>query len=229
MMNRLPREIYLRRRVAAVIIVVVVLALLWWLISAITPDNAETDQAAVTTSQGTLAVPAPSSTAAPTLPSTTDVAGSEVTTNPAVTSVSAAATSTSGTPKPTCELSDLLVTASADQANYEGDTQPSFYVSIKNPTAENCEIDLDVRPIAFEVFRMGDNARVWGDLDCNKPTESGTIVFPAGETRFYRAVWSRNGSAPEQCQDRQSVPAGAYYLHASLGDNHSEPVTFNVI
>ena len=240
MTNQLPREIYLRRRVAAVIVLVVVLAVLWWIIAAITPNGDKTDPAAMTTTPTSASAPAAASAAASATVSTpagsTDVAGSEVTgvttgATPTGT-VTATATTPSATTSPakaTCELSDLVVTASPNQANYEGDTRPEFSVTIQNPTAADCEVDLDVSPIAFEVFDMVGNGRVWGDLDCNEPTGTGMVQFEPGQSRYYQATWSRTGSAPDQCVDRPAVGPGAYYLYVSVGDNHSAPVPFNII
>lgn len=145
--------------------------------------------------------------------------------------VSASSTTEQPAPeaKKTCELGDLIVSATSDQAAYGPDVQPSFYMTVKNPTAADCVIDLGEDVLRFEVYDLATNRRVWSDVDCNPAVDVTERTFPAGEERYYEAIWSRTNSAPGSCGDRTQVPAGGYYLHTLVGGNHSDAHPFNLM
>ena len=76
---------------------------------------------------------------------------------------------------------------------------------------------------------MGNYQRVWGDIDCNAPEVVGETKVKAGESLNYEmAAWSRTTSAPNKCEDRQPVGPGSYLLYAHVGNNTSEPASFNL-
>lgn len=219
----LPREIYLRRRWAAVGILIVIIALIWWGISAALGNGEEpaATPAATTTSTSAARV-----TTSSTASSNSTAATSAAQVTPTATASSAATVAAAD--KTTCELADLQLTAGTDQANYTGDVQPRFWMTVQNPTKADCKIDLSANVLRFEVYNMATNQRVWSDVDCNAPEDTDQRVFPAGTSRYYEAVWSRTTSAPNQCQVRTPVPAGNYYLHAVIGNNASAPIPFNI-
>ena len=101
-------------------------------------------------------------------------------------------------------------------------------MNVKNPTDTDCVIDVGDDLLRFEVYEMRTNARVWSDTNCYPGVETGVQEFPAGTERGLNAVWSGTGSAPGQCTNREQVPAGAYYLHAVIDDNASDPAPFNL-
>ena len=137
--------------------------------------------------------------------------------------------SSSASAKDVCTVADLQVSASPSQPTFGQDTQPSFYVNIKNPTKGDCEVDFEANPLMFEVFTLNNYQRVWGDLDCNDPEVTGTVDIKAGEEVNYQlGAWSRTTSAKDQCDNRQPVGAGSYLLYGHVGDNVSEPATFNL-
>ena len=131
--------------------------------------------------------------------------------------------------KQSCELSDLQISATSDKPSYEEGQLPEFYMTVKNPTAADCTIDLRDNPLRFEVYNLSTNRRVWSDLDCNQPVDGTSRIFPAGSERYYRAVWSRTDSEPGQCGQRNPVPAGSYFLHTVIGNNPSEAHPFNLL
>lgn len=131
--------------------------------------------------------------------------------------------------KQTCELADLKITASSDNSNYVEGALPRFFMTVENPTAADCEINLDDSSLRFEVYDLSNNARVWSDTDCYPSVETGMQTFPAGEKRIFEAEWSRLQSAPGQCNDRTPAESGAYFLHAVIGDNPSPALTFNLV
>lgn len=131
--------------------------------------------------------------------------------------------------KTNCELGDLRVTAVPGKSTFDPEEQPTFYAKIANPTKADCVIDVDEEKLLFEVFAMGDYHRVWGDLDCNEPSITGEVTIEAGKSQNYKmGSWSRTTSAPDRCDDRQPVSPGSYLLYAHLGDNVSQPATFNM-
>ena len=135
--------------------------------------------------------------------------------------------------KNACELSDLQLTIQSNKTNFDVNDpkdQPELNVQVKNPTGADCVINTNDEKLRFEVYSIAREGfqPVWGDTDCYEPVINGEQTFAAGESRTFRATWSRLASAPGQCSNRQAVPAGAYVVTATLGNNHAEGVTFNI-
>lgn len=225
--QRLPEEIYQRRRAAAAVVVLIVVALLVWGLSALarsggSDDSGNTDAAAAGTTTSAAVTSTASTTSASSETSTTSATS---TTESATESESETTTAASGDG---CTLDDLEISASSDQATYPAGARPTFYMTVANPTRSDCKVNLDDEVLRFEVYSLTTNARIWSDIDCFPSVKTGEETFKAGEERFFEAVWSRTGSAPEQCDGRAAVPAGSYLLHTVIGDNPSEPHTFNL-
>lgn len=232
--QRLPEEVYVRRRVAAGVALLVAIALIIWGLVALagggdeeepqTPpaDTTQAAQASDTTATAT-SEPAPEDSGTPTSsPAESSPAESESESEPGESS-----TSTSGK-KPDCTLADLQISVSSDRPSYNPDTSPTFYMQVRNPTEVDCEIDLSEHTMRFEVYNLASNQRIWSDVDCNAPIGTGDETFVAGEERNFQAVWSRTTSAPDRCDDRKMVPAGAFFLHGVIGQNASNSHTFNL-
>lgn len=218
---RQPEVIYVRRRVAALFLLLVVIAvLIFAMVKFAGKKDDSTDVAATTTTTTSVEATETTSTS-----ESTEQSASESTTESTSESTEASAEAPK---KQSCELHDLRITATSDQPNYAANVEPKFYMTVKNPTDADCEIDLDRDILRFEVYDLATNQRVWADVDCNASEGTGTRVFPAGEERHFEAKWSRTTSAPEMCQQRQPVPAGSYFLHAVIGDNPSDAHTFNL-
>ncbi|AKK11857.1 hypothetical protein [Corynebacterium uterequi] len=223
--GRLPEKYYQRRRIAALIGVLLVVALLVWGLSALARrGNPEVDPQAASTGTTTPAGP----------PSSTDPAPSDAPYGEEKKDQKDADSAEPSEQKqPTkldraCELKDLRITAASDQPTYPAGVQPVLYMTVENPTDRDCAIDLDKDALRFEVYSLATNARVWSDVDCSDPVETGEQTFPAGGTRTFQAVWSRTGSAPGKCTARPEVEPGGYFLHAVIGDNPSPGYTFNL-
>ncbi|MCK7664306.1 hypothetical protein M0E87_11665 [Corynebacterium sp. CCM 9185] len=243
--RRLPREIYIRRRVAAGVVLIIVVFLVGWLIVALAGgDNPQPTAAEGSETTTSTQVTPASGTSRASTTSAADGDGSMSGTTArrpadeserdkpyASSEASAAMTTESPSPEPktTCALSDLIVTATSDQVAYAPDVQPRFYMTVTNPTAADCVIDLGKDVLRFEVYDLATNRRVWSDVDCNPAVDVTERTFPAGEERYYEAVWSRTNSAPGSCAARAQVPAGGYYLHTLVGDNHSDAHPFNLM
>ncbi|MGV0408229.1 hypothetical protein ACUY3S_01770 [Corynebacterium resistens] len=232
----LPREVYMRRRIAAVVALVLVVLLLWWLIGSLGGDddkqNAASDQVAET-SQSTAETPQSESPKPSESESQSGEPSESAKDGEKSTDQSSTANETTKADekpkKDTCELADLEVVAKPGSPSFAPDAVPNFYVTITNPTAAECTIDLDKDKLSFEVFTLNNYQRVWGDLDCNEAGASGERKIKAGESAKYSLnSWSRTTSAPNACEARQPVGAGSYLLYAHVGDNTSKPATFNL-
>ncbi|MDO5513036.1 hypothetical protein [Corynebacterium sp.] len=220
---RLPEEIYVRRRVAAALILLVLVGLLVWGLVAFAGRGGES----ATTAQNTTEVTTTGTTTSRTTEST------EASEDPESTEASTTAStepeeSEAAEPKDSCELSDLRILASSDRPSYGEGDQPTFYMTVENPTDVDCELDLDAEELRFEVYNLEDNERVWADTDCFPSVLTGDESFPAGDERRFQAVWSRMGSQPGQCNSRQDVGTGAFFLHTVIGNNASDAHTFNL-
>lgn len=230
--NRLPEEVYVRRRVAAVVILLVVIALIVWGLVSLSGGNEEeaepaaatTSQAAETTSEET------ETTEAAETSETSETSATEETSETSESEDPTESTVASGTEdaRQSCELNDLQVSVSSDQPSYSAGAEPTFYLSVQNPTAADCEIDLSEDTMRFEVYSLATNERIWSDVDCNAPVGDGEETFEADSERNFQAVWSRTTSSPDNCSAREPVSAGSYFLHGVIGNNASNSLPFNL-
>lgn len=228
----------MRRRVAAAVVVIVAVAALIWAAVALGGGSEEEQQPASTSAavqESTAHTPSSAeasasaseeaesseNTESPESPESSESSESEEPSEAVTSTVAAAA-------KRTCELNDLEITAKTSQATFREGDKPTFYMTVKNPTAADCQINLDEETLRFEVYAMADNSRVWSDVDCNPSEGSGKRSFPKGEERHFESVWSRTTSAPQQCEARKPVEPGAYYLHAVIGKHASPAQPFNL-
>ncbi len=216
--ERLPEKYYKRRRAAAAIVLVILALLFVWLVSSLR-GNDDTEQVAQSSSV-TATSSTQTSSSATEEESTESTAPSEESTE--------AASSEAAPEDATCRVEDLQVIAKTNRPDYPAGEQPVFYMTVRNPTQVDCEIDLDEHPLRFEVYDLGTNQRVWSDIDCNNPVAQGRQTFKAGQERSFEAAWSRTQSAPNECGDRPQAAPGGYYLHTVIGQNPSQPVTFNL-
>lgn len=227
----LPEEIYKRRRVAALIIVLVLAVVLIW--AAVAAFGGSSEEPADT------AAPAPtsadeetSSSAAPessgTVSETKTAAEGASESKAAESEPSSAAPASSEAAKKTCELADLDVRTSMLNYSVPEGELPKFFMTVTNPTAADCKIDLDKNLLRFEVYKMADNERVWSDTDCYASVQTGSQTFPAGKDVKFEAEWSRQASKPGECTDRPAAEPGAYFAHTVIGDNSSPPQDFTL-
>ena len=227
----MPREVYIRRRIAAVVILVVVIGVIWALISLVSgggdsANTASTETAITTSEQQDM-------TSSPEPPKGTEPSDSEEEKASEEKDKDKGKDDESDEnkdeKKDSCSLADLRVTARPGAPTFNAEQQPNFFVKIENPTNADCDINFDDSPLKFEVFTMGNYERVWGDIDCNEPEVVGDTKIKAGESANYEmAAWSRTTSAPGKCEDRKPVDPGSYLLYAHVGDNTSQPASFNL-
>ncbi|QGU08288.1 hypothetical protein COCCU_11940 [Corynebacterium occultum] len=234
--QRLPEEVYVRRRVAAVVGLLIVVALVvWGLVALASGDGEEREQTPpAETTQAAQAEETTESAESETSPETSESKSSEAESSGAESSEAESESETTGTTsaagegKQDCTLADLEIRVSSDRPSYGADASPTFYMQVRNPTEADCDIDLSENTMRFEVYDLASNRRIWSDVDCNAPIGTGEETFSAGEERNFQAVWSRTTSAPDRCSNRQLVPAGSFFLHGVIGQNASNSYTFNL-
>ena len=239
----LPPVIYQRRRAAALILILVLVAalIIAWAVGRGGKDDASQQAAATSSLAQPVDAPTSAPSAAPTSSAETaaDASAPESSAAEAPASdgapsaeSSAAAPSESAAaseaPKNSCTVGDLKVSVKTVEASYKDGALSVFVMDVENPTAVDCDIDLDQNKLRFEVYAMGTNARVWADTDCYPSVQTGRTTFKAGATQQFQATWSRKGSEPEKCTDRPIAEDGHYFAHGIIGDNYSEAYTFAI-
>ncbi|MDO5030609.1 MAG: hypothetical protein Q4E11_08515 [Corynebacterium sp.] len=233
MTNKLPPEIYRRRRIAALVLLLILLVLVGWGISAlVNRDSEDADPVNVTRDDGKKVTPSekPKEPYAPNSDKDKAAKGEENDKGDKDSSDSAKDDANKAlAEKKDCTLADLQITATSDQPNY-GAEQPTLAMTIHNPTGGECRINLDEQQLRFEVYDLATYERMWSDVDCNDSEGHGELVLAPGEEVSYAAKWSRLTSAPNKCSetDRVEVPSGSYLFYGLIGDNNSDAYTFNL-
>ena len=226
----LPEEIYKRRRVAALIIVLVLAVVLIW--AAVAAFGGSSEELADTAAPAPTSADEETSSAAPesseTVSETKKPAEGASESKAAESEPSSAAPASSEAAKKTCDLADLDVRTSMLNYSVPEGELPKFFMTVTNPTAADCKIDLHKNLLRFEVYKMADNQRVWSDTDCYASVQTGSQTFPAGKDVKFEAEWSRQASKPGECTDRPVAEPGAYFAHTVIGDNSSPPQDFTL-
>ncbi|WP_237792364.1 hypothetical protein [Corynebacterium accolens] len=231
----LPEEIYKRRRVAALIIVIVLAVVLIW--AAVAAFGGESDDSVAASSESSAATTSAETTSESSTTSADSTSESESESESDSASEPEAKDGASESKEPeesvhaakdTCSLEDLEVRTSMLNYSVPDDELPKFFMTVTNPTAADCKIDLDENSLRFEVYKMTDNERVWSDTDCYASVQTGEQTFPAGKDLKFEAEWSRQASEPGKCTDRPTAEPGAYFAHTVIGDNSSPPQDFTL-
>lgn len=229
----LPEEIYKRRRVAALIIVIVLAVVLIW--AAVAAFGGDSDDSVAASSESSVATTSAETTSESSTTSADSTSESESESGSVTESEAKDGASESKEPeesvhaaKDTCSLEDLEVRTSMLNYSVPEGELPKFFMTVTNPTAADCKIDLDENSLRFEVYKMADNQRVWSDTDCYASVQTGEQTFPAGKDLKFEAEWSRQASEPGKCTDRPTAEPGAYFAHTVIGDNSSPPQDFTL-
>lgn len=228
----LPPEIYRRRRIAAGVGLLVLVLVLVLIVRAITGGGGDsTETAADSSTSSATAGSSESTTRSADASSSASTSGTSGSSGASSEESEEADPSESRTAEPTgtCNVDDLRLEVRSGAPTYAGGQLPDFIMSVTNNSAADCTVDLEANPMSFEVFNLASYERIWGDTDCNEPTATEDIDLAAGESRnFALNGWSRTTSAPDQCADRADAGTGAFLLYGHLGDEVSEPATFNL-
>lgn len=118
-----------------------------------------------------------------------------------------------------CSPSVIAVEAVTDATEYASDALPKFSLRVTNHAPTECDIDLGTKTMAFTV-RSGAEL-YWDSRDCQVNGESFPVRMQPGQTiESEPLAWERIRSNPETCDDdRPTVPAGgaSYHLGAEIG------------
>ena len=227
----------MRRRVAALVILLALVAAVIWALTAVARSGSTSEETSPETSIPDTLVTTPTEPVPGESTSATSETAATETKDSGKPSTSSEASESPDdkklAAKTTCELNDLRLTLRANKTDFaldDAEDQPDFTVQVHNPTGGDCTIDANEHRLRFEVYQIGREGfqPMWSDTDCYEPVINGDQTFKAGDSRNFNAAWSRLASAPGQCSDRQQVAPGAYVATASLGDNTSEGITFNL-
>lgn len=194
--------------VAVAVIVVVVVAVVVALV-AVSRDGGDPQNAAAageTTSSGESTV--------------------ESSTTATSTSASAGADSSSGR----CADEELRVAVKPAEPNVQVGKDVIFYAEITNTSKKTCDRDLSGAPLAFEVYNLEDNSRVWSSVDCTQSDKEDVMTLKPNATDRRQIAWTGRASAPGACgqKDRAPAPEGAYQVYALVGNAFSPAATFNL-
>lgn len=120
---------------------------------------------------------------------------------------------------PACEATQLLVTATTDQASYGAGENPQLSLSVENTGKNACIADLGTAGMSFTVASGED--QVWRSTDCQSNAVSTPVILDPNTPLHTEAIsWDRTRSSAETCDiERDPVVAGgaSYHLRAAAG------------
>lgn len=222
----LPREVYVRRRaiaggIAALVVLAVVLALYLASNTGGTDTTAENGEQTTGQAGGEGAADADGENG-------TDGEGADP---DATTTTTSPARDEDDEDAGRCEDDDLRLTVWPAEPNARAGEQLRFYMQIENTSDRACTRDLNSAPLAFEVYELDSNAKVWSSIDCTPPAGSDEVELRPGAPEARQIDWSGRVSEVDRCTeaDRTPAPVGNYQVYALVGDLFSPAATFNIV
>ncbi|MER5435698.1 hypothetical protein [Streptomyces sp. NPDC002588] len=113
-----------------------------------------------------------------------------------------------GTTLPNCTASVVTLSLGSVRNSYSPDETPTFRLTAKNSSANDCKVDLGPKNAVLTITQAGSDDDYWSSADC--PKASGSLLYrvPGGESFTYTVKWDRKPSAP-QCATPPAGAAGA--------------------
>ncbi|PQZ98935.1 hypothetical protein CQ017_10505 [Arthrobacter sp. MYb224] len=125
-----------------------------------------------------------------------------------------------------CTVEEIEITAQTDAGSYATDKQPVLILGIENTSKRECELNVGTTQQEFLI--TSGNDRIFSTVDCLTDGEDVQLMMKPGQKESARFSWSRQRSAPG-CKSVNVQPRpGTYKFTAALGENNSEPVTFQL-
>jgi hypothetical protein len=128
-----------------------------------------------------------------------------------------AATLPAGTTLPNCTASVVSLSLRSVRNTYSPDQTPTFQLTAKNSSANDCKVDLGPDSAVLTITQTGSAESYWASDDC--PKVSGSLLYrvPGGDSFTYTVKWDRRPSAPE-CATPPAGTAGAgtYLVEAKV-------------
>lgn len=125
-----------------------------------------------------------------------------------------------------CSWHSIVLSASANQADFAASQRPSFSVSVVSTQPTDCSFNVGPGHLGL-IIKEGP-ARIWSSADC--VTGSGSLVtaLRRGVPTVVAISWNKKTSTPGCAGPARSVPAGTYTAYAVDGSLASGPVTFRL-
>lgn len=202
--KRLPRSVYIRRRIAVLVGLLALIAVIVMLV--VGPNRI----AAWFSPEQRLAVPTESPASEP---------GSAATGSEPSGEEPSADEGSKDTDVKECPSSLIAVEAVTDATQYAPDERPKFSLRVTHHGDVPCDIDLGTTTMAFTV--TSGSEFYWDSRDCQVNPESFLVrMEPKQVLESQPFEWERVRSTPESCDDeRPEVPGGgaSYHLRAEVG------------
>ncbi|GKQ37250.1 hypothetical protein ALMP_37880 [Streptomyces sp. A012304] len=128
-----------------------------------------------------------------------------------------AATLPAGSTLPDCTASVVSLSLRSVRNTYSPDQTPTFQLTAKNSSANDCKVDLGPNSAVLTITQAGSAESYWASDDC--PKVSGSLLYrvPGGDSFTYTVKWDRRPSASE-CATPPAGTAGAgtYLVEAKV-------------
>lgn len=127
---------------------------------------------------------------------------------------------------PTCDESQVVVSASTDAEAYAADQNPVLTLTVTNNGEVTCPVNVGTSQMEFLVTSGED--RIFSSLDCQEGADDLSRDIPPGGSEQANFTWERTRSVPG-CEAVAAEPApGFYVLTAELGERTSEEAAFEL-
>lgn len=218
--GNLPPEIYWRRRAWFAAGTVAVIALLVWAFSGGAGGGPKAGAGVAS------ATPTPTSPAAATS-SRSSTAKSDSTKPTKSHGAGKSTRSPGSTPTvKTCQLADLVVTASTGKKSYPRTAQPLLVMQVVNVGTTPCQQNLADSQIELRVYTG--NVRFWDSHDCGIRPGTDLVTLRPNQPARRGVIWAGHTSRPGCTGTALNVEPGTYTLIASLAKQSSIPVPFTI-
>ncbi|MDQ0933111.1 hypothetical protein [Streptomyces turgidiscabies] len=130
-------------------------------------------------------------------------------------SVGSGDTLPAGSTLPNCTAGVVQLSLRSVQNTYAPDETPTFQLVAKNPSANDCKIDLGPKAAVVTITQTSSHDAIWSSDDCPKDTAGLLFRVSAGDSITYTFEWDRKASAPECATPKAgSATADTYLVEA---------------
>lgn len=127
-----------------------------------------------------------------------------------------------------CTATQVELTAHTDQTQYAAGALPNLWLSVKNISAVECEIEVgaDVQEYIIDSGSRENPDLIWSSAHCQGVEQPLSYTLKPGEEQSTGAIqWDRTRSSADTCDtERPTMPGGgaSYHLSVKLGPFESE-------
>ncbi|MGV9672184.1 serine/threonine protein kinase [Gordonia sp. NPDC003504] len=128
-----------------------------------------------------------------------------------------------------CPSQSLAVVLYTDKSTYTTNSQPIFTLVATNAGLAACRQDVGKAAQNVSVKTLDGSRTLWSAQDCS-PVRSHNIQRLQPQQQFKDTItWSGFTSSPGCTRPRTTVGPGSYQAIGKVGENESEPITFNIV